>query len=86
MNQLTEQLGCKEPMGAPPGLDPYGTKELQNIIPEILWVRTYIRIVWAKYPQAFSSTDSALKECLNRFRSLLNRCFTHSARGTSGSI
>ena len=58
--------------------DPYGAAELKNIIAELLWVRTYVRAVWAKYPQVFSSTDPSLKDCLIRFKSV---CLTLEHRG-----
>ena len=52
--------------------DPYGAKELQKIIADILWTRTYVKNSVARYRDAFKplaedgSTCTVVKKMLNR--------------------
>ena len=44
---------------------PYGVSELKRVIPEILWVRSYIRTISRQYPELFKlQTDPADKQGL----------------------
>ena len=39
--------------------DPYGAAELKRIIPELLWVRSYVRAFVQKYSEAFKAKNDA---------------------------